>query len=71
MQDDFTGGLDLSNDLYEVIRRHNLPYHETFLVLASLAANIANCDHMAEDRMLLLVKKAAELDKQLQYSELQ
>lgn len=61
----------LAADIYKLLARHNLDYHNAFLVLAATTAAIGNDDNLEEDYMLSILKSAIQADKQMQRMELQ
>jgi hypothetical protein len=62
---------NLAKDIYAVLKKNNLSYHESFLVLAATTAAIGNDDEMEEEYMLSILKSAIQADKQMQRMELQ
>lgn len=62
---------NLAKDIFGVLRKHNLSYFESFLVLASTIAAVGNDDAMEEETMLSILKSAIQADKQMQSMEMQ
>ncbi len=62
---------NLSVDIYGVLKKHNINYYETFLILIATSASIGNDAHMSEEDMVHFLKTAITEDKKLQNMELQ
>ena len=62
---------NLSVDIYGVLKKHNINYYETFLILIATSASIGNDAHMSEEDMVHFLKTAIAEDKKLQNMELQ
>ena len=62
---------NMAKDIFGVLRKYNLSYFESFLVLASTIAAVGNDDAMEEETMLSIVKSAIQADKQMQSMEMQ
>ena len=62
---------NLSVDIYGVLKKHNINYYETFLILIATSAPIGNDAHMSEEDMVHFLKTAITEDKKLQNTELQ
>lgn len=62
---------NLAKDIFGVLKKHNLSYFESFLVLASTIAAVGNDDAMEEETMLRILRSAIDMDKRMQHMEMQ